>query len=75
MVYHRQIVGYQCQKQKSSMKRFAKIVIKQMCVNIKKECMKAVKDILDIGSRTNVFIRTHIDCKKWSRKTSDVTYR
>lgn len=39
------------------------------------ECMKAVKDILDIESRTNVFIRTHFDCKKWSRKTSDVTYR
>lgn len=34
----------------------------------KEECMKAVKDILDIESRTNVFIRTHIDCKKWSEK-------
>ena len=35
----------------------------------KEECMKAVKDILDIEGRTNVFIRTHIDCKKWSGKS------
>ena len=34
----------------------------------KEECMKAVKDILDIEDRTNVFIKTHIDCKKWSAK-------
>lgn len=34
----------------------------------KEECMKAVKDILDIESRTNVFIRTNINCKKWSGK-------
>lgn len=34
----------------------------------KEECMKAVRDILDIESRTNVFIRTNINCKKWSGK-------
>lgn len=34
----------------------------------KEECMKAVKDILDIESRTNVFIRININCKKWSGK-------
>ena len=34
----------------------------------KEECMKAVKDILDIESRTNVFIITNINCKKWSSK-------
>lgn len=39
------------------------------------ECMKAVKDILDIEGRTNVFIKTHIDCKKWSAKVSDINYR
>lgn len=39
------------------------------------ECMKAVKDILDIESRENVFIKTHIDCKKWSKKTPDIVYR
>ena len=46
----------------------------------KEECMKAVKDILDIESRANVFIRTHIDCKKWSKKSvginmNDILYR
>lgn len=46
----------------------------------KEEYMKAVKDILDIEGRTNVFIKTHIDCKKWSKKSSainmnDVLYR
>ena len=43
----------------------------------KEKCMKAVKDILDIESRTNVFIKTHIDCKKWSKKQNinDVAYR
>lgn len=46
----------------------------------KEECMKAVKDISDIESRTNVFIRTHINCKKWSKKSptinmNDVLYR
>ena len=46
----------------------------------KEECMKAVKDILDIVSRANVFIRTHIDCKKWSKKSvginmNDILYR
>lgn len=35
----------------------------------KDECMKAVKDILDIEGRTNIFIKTHIDCKKWSKKS------
>ena len=39
------------------------------------ECMKAVKDILDIESRENVFIKTHINCKKWSAKVSDINYR
>lgn len=43
----------------------------------KAECMKAVKDILDIEDRSNVFIKTHIDCKKWSKKqnVNDITYR
>lgn len=46
----------------------------------KEECIKAVKDILDIEGRTNVFIKTHIDCKKWSKKSSainmnDILYR
>ena len=46
----------------------------------KEECMKAVKDILDIESRTNVFIRTNINCKKWSKKSvginmNDILYR
>ena len=34
----------------------------------KEECMKAVKDILDIEERTNIFIKTSINCKKWSGK-------
>lgn len=37
------------------------------------ECMKAVKDILDIKSRTNVFIQTKISCKKWSGKSVAAT--
>ena len=46
----------------------------------KEECMKAVKDILGFGSWANVFIRTHIDCKKWSKKSvginmNDILYR
>lgn len=46
----------------------------------KEECMKAVKDILDIEGRTNVFIKTHIGCKKWSKKSlainmNEVLYR
>lgn len=41
----------------------------------KEECMKAVKDILDIEGRTNVFINTKINCKKWSKKHSEVAYR
>lgn len=46
----------------------------------KEECIKAIKDILDIESRTNVFIKTHIDCKKWSKKSvginmNDILYR
>lgn len=41
----------------------------------KEECTKAVKDILDIESRTNVFINTKINCKKWSKKSSEVVYR
>ena len=46
----------------------------------KEECMKAVRDILNIESRTNVFIKTHIDCKKWSKKSvginmNDILYR
>ena len=46
----------------------------------KEECMKAVKDILDIESRANVFIRTHIESKKWSKKSvginmNDILYR
>ena len=41
------------------------------------ECMKAVKDILDIEERTNVFIKTHIECKKCSKKSNinDIAYR
>ena len=38
----------------------------------KEECMKAIKDILDIESKANVFIKTHIDCKKWSKKSNSV---
>ncbi len=34
----------------------------------KEECIKAINDILDIESRKNVFLRTHINCKKWSGK-------
>lgn len=41
---------------------------KEDVCKFKEECMKAVKDILDIEGRTNVFIKTHIDCKKWSSK-------
>lgn len=44
----------------------------------KEDCMKAVKDILDIEGRKNVFIKTEINCKKWSAKPSvsaDILYR
>ena len=36
-----------------------------------------VKDILDIEERTNVFIKTHTECKKWSKKSNinDIAYR
>ena len=46
----------------------------------KEECMKAVKDILDIESRANEYNRTHIECKKCSKKSvginmNDILYR
>jgi hypothetical protein len=36
--------------------------------SIQEEFMKAYKDILDIESRTNVFINTNVKCKKFLRK-------
>ena len=44
--------------------------VKEEVCKYKEECMKAVEGILDIEGRTNVFIRTHIDCKKWSGKST-----
>ena len=38
------------------------------------ECMKAVKDILDIEERTNVFIKTHTECKKLPRGRLPATH-
>lgn len=36
--------------------------------SIKEEQMKAYKDILEIEDRTNVFINTNVNCKKFLRK-------
>ena len=36
----------------------------------KEECMRAVKDILDIEDRSNVFIKTEIRCKRWDGKSA-----
>ena len=44
--------------------------IKEDVCEYKEECMKAVKDILDIEDRANVFIETRISCKKWHGKSN-----
>jgi hypothetical protein len=41
---------------------------KEDVCNIKDESTKAYKDILDIEGRTNVFINTTVNCKKFLRK-------
>lgn len=41
---------------------------KEDVCNIKDEATKAYKDILEIEGRTNVFINTTVNCKKFLRK-------
>lgn len=55
-------------KTKDTGERICENCNKEDVCKYKEECMKAIKDILDIEGRTNVFITTHIDCKKWSSK-------
>lgn len=69
-----------CNIPKNTGERICENCDKEDVCMYKEECMKAVKDILDIESRTNVFIKTHIDCKKWSKKSvginmNDIIYR
>lgn len=42
--------------------------VKEDVCNIKEESTKAYKDILEIEGRTNVFINTTVNCKKFLRK-------
>lgn len=53
---------------KSAGEKICENCTKEDVCKYKEECMKAVKDILDIGKRKNVFIKTEINCSKWNGK-------
>lgn len=65
-------------KIKSTGEKICENCNKEDVCKYKEDYMKAVKDILDIEGRKNVFIKTEINCKKWSAKFSvnaDILYR
>lgn len=65
-------------KIKGTRERICENCDKEDVCKYKEDCMRAVKDILDIEGRKNVFIKTEINCKKWSAKPSvnaDILYR
>jgi hypothetical protein len=53
---------------KSVRDQMCKFCAKEDVCNIKEESTKAYKDILEIEGRTNVFINTTVNCKKFLRK-------